>query len=120
MFPCNGEYPVHERGSGPCHLALFLCLETPESFGTSWSFRSFRKHMSEMVYLAELALFTFGGVERNDMVADFDVGDALANRLYDSTALVPEDDREGTLRILSGKGVCIGVAHLAVNTGCPQ
>lgn len=39
------------------------------------------------------------------MVADFDVGDTLANALYDTTALMSENDGESSLGILARKRV---------------
>ena len=41
------------------------------------------------------------------MVADLDVGHALADRLDDARALVSQDDGEGTLGVLAGEGVGI-------------
>ena len=41
------------------------------------------------------------------MVAWFDRGDTLANTLYDTGALVTENDGECTFGVLSGK--CVGV-----------
>jgi hypothetical protein len=63
-------------------------------------------------HLAELALSALRGVERDDVVANLDVGDTLADRLDDSAALVSADNGEGTLGILARECVCIGVAHL--------
>ena len=62
--------------------------------------------------LAELAFSTFRGVERNDMVTNLDIGDPLAHRLNNSTALVSANDREGPLGILSRESIRIGVADL--------
>lgn len=41
------------------------------------------------------------------MISRLHIGDTLANRLNDTGALVPEDDGEGTLGVLSGECVCI-------------
>lgn len=38
---------------------------------------------------------------RDDMVADLDVGDALADTLYDSASLVSEHHREVTFRVVT-------------------
>jgi hypothetical protein len=46
-------------------------------------------------------------LEGYDVVADFDVFDALADGLDDSGALVPEHDGEGTLGVLAGE--CVGI-----------
>ena len=43
----------------------------------------------------------------NDMVARLHVGDALTNRLDNTSTLVSQDNRESTLGILAGEGVCI-------------
>ena len=42
---------------------------------------------------------------RHNMVADFDICDALADALNDTTSLVAENDRESAFRILAGKRV---------------
>ena len=42
-----------------------------------------------------------GSVERNDMIADLYVVDALTNALYDTSTLVSENDGEGSLWVLS-------------------
>jgi hypothetical protein len=42
-----------------------------------------------------------GCVKRDDVVADLDVVHVLANTLDDTTALVPQDDGEGALGVLS-------------------
>jgi hypothetical protein len=57
--------------------------------------------------LAELALLAFWCVESDDVVAGLDVGDALADRLDVTGTLVPENDGEGTLGVLSGE--CVGI-----------
>jgi hypothetical protein len=46
-------------------------------------------------------------LKRNDVVAGLHVCDALSNRLDDTGALVSENDREGTLRVLAGE--CVGI-----------
>jgi hypothetical protein len=49
-----------------------------------------------------------GGVlESNNVVARLHVCDALADGLDDSSALVPEDNGECTLGVLSGE--CVGI-----------
>lgn len=35
------------------------------------------------------------------MISDLDVRNALTNRLYDSSSLVPENDRESAFRVIS-------------------
>jgi hypothetical protein len=49
-----------------------------------------------------------------DVVADLDVGDALADGLDDAGTLVPEDNGEGALGVLSGECVGIGMADARV------
>jgi hypothetical protein len=46
-------------------------------------------------------------LESHDVVSRLHVRDALANRLNDTSALVPENNGEGTLGVLSGERVCI-------------
>lgn len=46
-------------------------------------------------------------LEGYHVVADLDVGHAVADRLDDAGALVSEDHGEGTLGVLAGEGVCI-------------
>ena len=48
------------------------------------------------------------------MVAGLNIGDSLADGLDDTGALVTQDDGEGTLGILAGEGVGVGVAHAGV------
>lgn len=48
------------------------------------------------------------------MVARLHVGDALSDRLDDTSTLVTQDDGEGTLGVLAGQGVCICVADTCV------
>ena len=62
--------------------------------------------------LAKFAFTTFGGVKRNDVVADFNVCYAFSNRFDNSTTFVPTNDRKRTLWILTGKGICIGMTYL--------
>jgi len=57
--------------------------------------------------LAELALLALGGVEGDNVVADFDVVYVLANGLDDSGPLVSEDNGKGAFGVLAGEGVCI-------------
>jgi hypothetical protein len=65
--------------------------------------------------LAKLAFSTFRSVKGNDMVADFDVGNTIANRLDDSTTLMSTNNRKSTLRILPRERICISMTHLAIN-----
>lgn len=46
-------------------------------------------------------------LESDDVVAGLHVGNALANRLDDAGTLVTEDNGEGALGVLAGKGVGI-------------
>lgn len=48
------------------------------------------------------------------MVTRLYIGDALADGLDDTGALVAENDGEGTLGVLAGEGVCICVADTGV------
>lgn len=63
--------------------------------------------MAHFAGFAELALLALGCVQRDDVVADLHVGDALADGLDDTGALVSEDDGEGTLGVLAGERVGI-------------
>ena len=60
---------------------------------------------------AELALATFRGVQRNHMVADFQAGHALANRLNDTAAFMAQNRRENTFRIFTRQRKGIGMTH---------
>lgn len=66
--------------------------------------------------LAELALAALGGVEGDDVVADLDIVDVGADRLDDTTALVAEDDGEGTLGVLAGQGVVVAARVSSMKT----
>ena len=55
-----------------------------------------------------------GVLERYDIVANFDIGDALADGLNDTRALVPEHNGKGTLGVLARERVGIGVADAGV------
>jgi len=48
------------------------------------------------------------------MVADLDIGDALADGLDDTSTLVTQDDGEGTLGVLARERVGVCVAHTGV------
>lgn len=48
-------------------------------------------------------------LESNDIISNFDICDALTNRLYDTSSLVSENDRESSLGILSRK--CVGICQ---------
>jgi len=101
-----------ETGGAVRHLSFALGqTDLAAQVGFSALFMSWGSW--ERQHLAELALSTFRGVERNDMVADLDIGDALADRLDNSASLVAADDREGTLGVFAREGVGIGVADLA-------
>jgi hypothetical protein len=62
--------------------------------------------------LAEFAISAFRSVERNDMVADFDIGDTLSYGLDNSSTLVAADNGESAFRVLAGESVSIGMADL--------
>lgn len=64
--------------------------------------------------LAELALLALGRVQGDDMVADLDICDSLADGLDDTGALVTQDDGESTLGILAGERVGVRVADTRV------
>jgi hypothetical protein len=80
--------------------------------------------------LAELALLALGGagsvsgnlareggedvLEGDDVVAGLHVGDALTNRLDDTSALMSQDNGERALGVLSRQGVRIGMADTGV------
>lgn len=64
--------------------------------------------------LAELALLALWGVEGDHMVAGLHVGDTLAHGLDDTGTLVSKDDGEGTLWVLTRKGVGICVADTCI------
>lgn len=53
-------------------------------------------------------------LERNDVVARLHVGDALTNRLDNTSTLMTQDDGEGSLGVLAGQGVGICVADSSV------
>jgi len=63
-------------------------------------------------YLAELAFSALGGVEWDNMVTDFDIGDTLSDRFYNSATFVSANDGEGTFRILAGERVGVCMANL--------
>ncbi|MCY1271717.1 hypothetical protein D9M69_209480 [compost metagenome] len=65
--------------------------------------------------LAEFALATFCGVQRDHVVAHLQGGYALAHCLDDAAALVAEDAGEHALGIRAGQGVGIGVADAGRN-----
>jgi len=102
-----------ETGRAIRHQSLSLSrADLPTQIGlATLSLISTRFHNSKK-YLAELAFSAFGGVERNDMVTNLDIGDPLAHRLNNSTSLVSANNREGPFGILSREGIRIGVADL--------
>lgn len=53
----------------------------------------------------EFALFTFGSVKRNHMIAHSNVSDTFAHRFDNATAFVAEDGRENAFRIYSKRGI---------------
>src|SRR5207249_10462719 len=59
---------------------------------------------------AELALAAFGRVERNDMVALPERGDAGADIDHDAGALMAQDGREDAFRVGARERVVVGVA----------
>ncbi len=60
---------------------------------------------------AELAFAALRRVERNDVIADGDTGDAGPYLFDDTAALVAENRRERPFRILARQGKRIGVAN---------
>ncbi|KAG0776271.1 hypothetical protein G6F22_012693 [Rhizopus arrhizus] len=64
--------------------------------------------------LAEQALATLGGVQRNHVVARLDAGHALAHLHHDARAFMAQHHREQAFRIVAGQGERIGVAHTGV------
>src|SRR2546430_136262 len=112
MFPCNGEYPFRGHGSGWCHQASVLCPESIGSCRTNWSFHSNDQSAQRMSNFAEFALSAFRGVKRDDVVADFDIGDTLSDGFDNSSTFVATDNGESSFRVLAGESVCIGMADL--------
>lgn len=53
-------------------------------------------------------------LEGDNMVSGLHVGDALTNRLDDTSTLVSQDDGESTLGILAGQRICIYSTHSAI------
>jgi len=64
--------------------------------------------------LAELALTALGSVKSNNVVANLDVSDTLANGLDDTSTLVSKNDGESTLGVQARESVGIGVADTSV------
>ena len=69
---------------------------------------------SDLSALAELALAALGYVERDDVVARCDAGDALTDGLHHRTALMAEDGGEHSLSVPARQSVGVGVAHAGV------
>lgn len=65
-----------------------------------------------MSNFAEFALSAFRSVKRDDMVADFDIGDTLSYGFDNSSTFMATDNGESPFRVLAGKSVCIGMADL--------
>src|SRR5581483_4559877 len=67
---------------------------------------------AEIGLLAEtaFALAAFGRVERNDVVAGFDRGDARADLADDASAFVSEDRRKDALAVEAVEGIGVGMA----------
>lgn len=53
-------------------------------------------------------------LESNDVVTRLHICDTLANGLHDASTLVSQNNGEGTLGVLAGQGVGIGVADTGV------
>jgi len=68
-----------------------------------------------MSNFAEFALSAFRGVKRDDMVADFDIGDTLSNGFDNSSTFVTTDNGESPFRVLAGESVCIGMTDLVLS-----
>lgn len=64
--------------------------------------------------LTEFALATFGGIQRNDVIARLKAGDALAYFHDNPAALMAQHRREDTFRIVTGEGEGIGMTHPGV------
>jgi hypothetical protein len=47
--------------------------------------------------------FVLGRTHGHDVISNLDIGDALSNRLDNSSSLVAEDGREHSLRVVTGK-----------------
>ncbi len=61
--------------------------------------------------LAELALATFRGIERNHMITGRNTGDARADLFDDTTTLVAEYGWECTFRVAARQGIRIRMTH---------
>jgi hypothetical protein len=57
--------------------------------------------------LAELAVSALWDVQRDHMVAHFDAGHALSNRLYDAASFVAQDAGEQALWVLAAARVLV-------------
>jgi hypothetical protein len=53
----------------------------------------------------EFALFTFGSVKRDNMIAHSDVSDTFTHGFDNATAFVAEDGRENAFRIYSKREI---------------
>ena len=63
---------------------------------------------------AKLAFAALGGVERNDMIARLQAGDALTDLDHHARTLMPQHGWENALRVIATQGECIGMAHAGV------
>jgi hypothetical protein len=62
--------------------------------------------------LAEFTFSAFRGVERHDMISNFDIGNTFANRFNDSATFVATDYWESAFRVFSRKGIGIRMTDL--------
>ncbi|MNZ69825.1 hypothetical protein D3C78_881400 [compost metagenome] len=65
--------------------------------------------------LAELALATFRGIQRDHVITRRDRGHTLADGFDNGSAFVTQDRREDAFRVGTGQGVGIGMAHTGGN-----
>jgi hypothetical protein len=67
----------------------------------------FRRGLRREAYVVEMRLRNEDILKRNDMITRLHTGNSLADRLYDTSTLMTENDGEGTFGILAGERVCI-------------
>ena len=64
--------------------------------------------------LAEFTLTTFRSIKRDNVISNFNICDALANRFNNSSSFVSTDHRERTLGVFSRERVRIGMTDLVI------
>ena len=79
-----------------------------------------RRAQVGLAALAEQAFATFGGIQRNHMVAHLHTGDAFTHRYHDAASLVTEDDGENTFRVIARQRKGIGMADARGNDANPH